>query len=229
MFRKQIFVKNIALLVFFMVHLKQIIPDKHIEPQSWCGHLGGPHEWTHLRKFSHVVTCVTTPVDGTTHVDTCPHVCPHVWAHMCLNSDNCVLMFGQFLRGGHICGYISTYPHYPQVWPHLWKQEIIVQIFSSFFLKFVKFFSRTVPHLVVLKIKNPFIFLLYWSWKKKKNYITKISQHDPHGDKASNQGSQQTRYLAFSLPNAFHYLFINKWIFLKKFIWPKNEDLTPSL
>ena len=78
--------------------------QKYIEPPSRCGPLWGPYVWTHLRESSHVVTCVATPVDGSTHVDTYMSSCSEA---SCV--DTCV----------STC--VSTpVPKLPQVCPHMW-------------------------------------------------------------------------------------------------------------
>ena len=52
------------------VQYRQPLCKIHIEAQSLCGALGGPHVRTHLWKSSNVFTWVATPVDVSTHVDT---------------------------------------------------------------------------------------------------------------------------------------------------------------
>ena len=107
----------------------------HIEPQSQCGHTWGNHHmwshvWPHLWMVPHMWT----------------HICPHVWtyvfslvwAHLCLNSHRCVLMCGQILRCGHICGGKSTGMATP-VKIRKNCQEYFLFCFNA---KFVSFFAK---------------------------------------------------------------------------------------
>ena len=99
---------------------------------------------THLRKSSHVVTCVATPVDGTTHVDTYMSSCVEASC-----GDTCVSTYvsTSVPQLPHVCTHVWSDP---QVWAHLWGH---IHRFGHtcenkkkysrflFLLRFVSFFS----------------------------------------------------------------------------------------
>ena len=70
--------------------------------------------WTHLRKFSHVVTCVATFVDGSTHVDTYMSSCVEA---SCVDTCVSTCPSTPVPQLQQVCPHVWTEP---QVWAHLW-------------------------------------------------------------------------------------------------------------